>query len=71
MNRPLPASRIAAVDLGVTQYDTGQTCVHGHRAPRWTVTGRCTECFRIDRQRYRKRVLDRYRKNRQQQTQTA
>ena len=41
---PLPISQSAAAKAGSTRYNTGKTCVNGHQADRYTVSGECTEC---------------------------
>lgn len=40
-------SRKEALARGEKQYYTGQPCIHGHDAPRYTSTARCTECARL------------------------
>ena len=43
---PLPLlSRAAAIKMGMKKYFTGESCPHGHVAPR-RVKGGCTECFK-------------------------
>lgn len=40
----LPATRSKAKLLGAAKYITGQPCIHGHFAPRWTTSGTCFQC---------------------------
>jgi hypothetical protein len=44
---PLSTSRKAAKSLGAIRYSSGQPCLSGHRAPRYTRNGECCECARI------------------------
>ena len=48
-----PTTRQAAREAGVTKYQTGKPCVHGHVAPRYTQNARCVLCVR-DRERTRR-----------------
>ena len=43
----LPKSRAEAKATGAKHYFTGESCKHGHVAPRKT-KGACTECLRVD-----------------------
>ena len=39
--------RIEAKALGLTTYDGGKPCVHGHTGGRYTSSGSCAECIKI------------------------
>lgn len=43
----LPKTREEALSLGAIHYFTGQPCIHGHVAPRYSKSSKCTECFAI------------------------
>lgn len=48
-----PMSRAAALDSKARMYKTGRPCKYGHTAPRYTLTGGCSECSKISNQRAR------------------
>jgi hypothetical protein len=45
-----------ALTAGLTTYETGKPCKHGHLSPRDTLTGVCLECRemyrRLDREKF-------------------
>lgn len=51
--KQLPTTRTEALANGSTYYFTGEKCIHGHRAPRYTSTRRCVACAleSVNRQR--------------------
>jgi hypothetical protein len=44
----MPNTRSEAVAFGSSYYITGIVCKHGHAAPRYTMSGACTECLRVN-----------------------
>lgn len=44
-----PSTRQDAVRLGSVFFATGKPCRNGHTAARYTSTGHCTECLRVQR----------------------
>lgn len=40
----IPTNQHEAKRLGSTRYYTGEPCVHGHDAPRYTTSRRCIVC---------------------------
>jgi hypothetical protein len=53
-NSDLPKSRSDAMNVGSKLYFTGIPCKRGHLAPKTVQKGRCTECRKIDRERWAK-----------------
>lgn len=45
--------------LGLTRYDTGMPCRHGHLGERYSESGQCCECWRLKNQRRRGRLRKR------------
>lgn len=33
-----------ALELGLTRFYTGKTCIHGHDSERYTISGECVKC---------------------------
>ena len=54
----LPPSRAEAIARGTKQYDTGQVCRHGHKVPRWTVSGTCVECSKAHSKASKARIRE-------------
>jgi 5-methylcytosine-specific restriction endonuclease McrA len=48
----LPRTQREARALGQKFYFTGEPCIHGHLAPRWTCNTGCHECLRLRNLRY-------------------
>jgi hypothetical protein len=46
-------SRDAAYSAGLARFFTGDVCLHGHLAERYTVSGSCVECHSIRRREFR------------------
>jgi len=42
----LPATRGEAIEKGWGFFYTGKRCKHGHRVPRYTSNGSCSECVK-------------------------
>ncbi len=57
----LPRSRADAKATGSKWYFTGEPCLHGHLAPRFTSIGKCMDCARIDSARAYSPTTDRVR----------
>ena len=55
--KKLPATRTEALTNGSTYYFTGEKCIHGHRAPRYTSTRRCVQCALESVNRQRKTAM--------------
>ena len=54
----LPSSKKEAQDLGVKRFFNGVPCGNGHVALRYTYSGQCCECKRINKNAYRARNLE-------------
>lgn len=37
-------TRMQAAKDGLNKYNTGKTCRHGHRSPRYVLNGTCVQC---------------------------
>lgn len=57
--RPI-MTRQESRSLGLTRYNTGKPCLHGHYADRRVVDGRCIMCRRISTQKRKKVYRDKY-----------
>jgi hypothetical protein len=55
--KKLPTTRNEALGNGSTYYFTGEKCIHGHRAPRYTSTRRCVQCALESVNRQRKTTM--------------
>jgi hypothetical protein len=53
---PVESNRATAKWKRTTRYNTGQPCTGGHRADRYTCSGRCVECAREDGARHRNKL---------------
>lgn len=53
-------SRSDARAVGLTRYDTGKPCKHGHLSSRYVATGQCGDCMTVKNRRWRvvRRVWD-------------
>jgi hypothetical protein len=52
----IPSSRREASQMGSFKFYTGKACKHGHLAYRYTKTGNCVQCMRMNQQRYTKEL---------------
>jgi hypothetical protein len=51
-------TRAEAKKRGLTKYDTGKPCPHGHVCERWVSGGACVECQAIRRRNQQKRLCE-------------
>lgn len=57
----LPSTRENAVKVKSKRFFTGEPCLYGHLAPRYTLSWSCCECRRISKNKYRARNVERLR----------
>ena len=55
----LPTTRAEAKAAGLSRYNTGKPCKHGHIADRFTSTANCVVCSDISRKKVLKRKIQR------------